>query len=256
MGDEEGIVADRALRIVLDGDSDCASVYESITGRGGKNAAVEEKAQAAETQTQTPWMELLRADAQASRGKLFSKMLEAGGGIAHRPAIAQIDTSVGAKLLAQGLGGGATASDRRPAGREVSVRGYSPTAAGDIASSMFAEADTAKPESSPRLKSSVRAKIEMFERSARSLSLGGEEANLKVSMGRMATPGRLSRSFSEKVRAHGIAVSAATTSSNRLPAALGPGRLSRSQSFQIPPRTRPLPAAMATTDAHGADNGV
>lgn len=252
MGDEEGIEAEKALRRVLDGDSDyCGSVYESVTGRGGKNAAVGgEKAQAPITQTQTGRMEPLQADAQAaSTGKRFTQST-GGGATAHDRRLAAREGS-SSKRFTQSLGGGATAHDRRSAAREGSARGSSPAAVGDLASSMFA--DAAEPASSAGLSVSVRAKIEIFERTAR--SGWGEEAKLKVTVGRTPRPRRLNRSLSEKVRAHESAVSAATSSKD-LPSAFGPSRLSRSQSYQPPASANPPPSSMTTTDARVADNGA
>lgn len=256
MGGEGGIEADGEFRRVLDGDSDCGSVYVSITGRDGENAAVEgEKAQPAVTQTQTPRKELLQADAQNSRGKRVTQSFGGGATAYHRRSAGR-EGSIG-KRLTQSLGGGATAYDRRSAGREGSARGSSPAAVADIVSTMFA--DTVELTSSPRLNVSVRAKIEMFERTTRSWV--SEETKLKTSMGRLPRPRRLSRSLSEIVRAHEIAISAATTPNGTpngtpkgLPFAFPPGHLSRSQSYQPVVRTSPSPTAMAATDEHVTDN--
>lgn len=220
--DEKGIAADRALRRVLDGDSACGSVYESDTGRGGQNATVEgDKAQAAKAQTQPPRMEPPQADAQA-----FLEQSVEDGATAHdrRPSVGEGSS---AKRFTQSLGGGATAHDRRSSGGEGSARGSSP-------------------ERFAGLSVSVRAKIDMFERTARSLA--GKEPNLKAVTGKSPQPRSLSRSLSEKVRAHESAISAATTSKG-LPAGFKASSLSRSQSYQIPVRASPLPTITATTDA-------
>ena len=224
MRDEEGIEADKALRRVLDGDSDCGSVYESITARDGEDAAVEgAKARAAPTQTQTTKTEPPQADNQAASTE---------------------------KRWTQSTGGGATAQDRRSAGREGSARRSSAASVGDLAALMFA--DEAEPTNLDGLSVSVRAKIEMFERTAR--SIGGEGAKLKVAVGRAPQSRGLSRSLSEKVRAHESAISAATNSKG-MPPGLGPS-LSRSQSCQTPNRASPPPTVTPTSDVHVTENRV
>lgn len=213
MNDEEGIAADRALRRVLEGDSDCGSVYESVTGRGAQNAAVGgEKAQAAKAQTeiQTPRMEPPQADAQ------------------------------------QSLGGDATEHDRPPAVREASSAKRFTKSLGDRRSSGGeSSAWGSSPESFGGLSVSVRAKIEMFERTVRSVT--AEEPKLKVATGRASRPS-LGRSLSEKVRAHESAISAAAKTSKGLPVAFTRGTLGRSQSYQLSSRASPLPTVTATTE--------
>eukprot|EP00903_Cladosiphon_okamuranus_P020317 g18641.t1 len=253
MEDEKGVEAERALDRVLEGDTDCGLVYESATRRGGQNAAEEgENAQAPKTQTPTARMEPLEADAQAaSTGKPFAQSTW-GGAIAHDRLSAAREGS-NSKRFAQSLGSGTNANEWRSAAREGSARGSPRAAVGDSASSMFA--DAAERERSAGLSVSVRAKIEMFERTARSVCVGGEEAKLKVTVERTPQPRRFSWSISDKVRVHEGAISAAT-SSNGQPSALGPGcLLSRSQSYQTPARASPTPTAMAT-NALVAGNGA
>jgi len=179
MRDEDGVEADGALRRVLDQDSDCASVSRKVPPRGLGEKTGEGRGE--------PELPVMMAGHTSSRGTFE----------AEPQALRRGST--------QSLEGGLRAHDRRPTSLGGHARDFSSAAAGETISSGFGGAVGDEEESPPlapllRRTSSVREKIELFERTARASS-GAAEAAWKGAggaLGRTAQPRALCRSFSAK----------------------------------------------------------
>lgn len=237
MRDEDCVEADGALRRVLDQDSDCGSASGKVSPRG-----VEENTGEGRGEKEVP----VGMGSHASTSGVEKE--------AEKQALRRGST--------QSLEGGLRKHERRPSGR---ARSLSSAAVGEAVSSGLGGAagnDDESPPPTPLLRrtSSVREKIEMFERTARASSGAAEAAwKREGGLGRTAQPQALRRSFSAKFRDHESIISAATTM--KAPPASScnsslPCDLTRSHSFQIPARPSAPPAGMQTTDETMTERGT